>query len=200
MNCMKLLTYREVQRSSMPLCQLQRSSHEEYLGQTLLTGTHGECCCDLQGCQRLHEQCLSHLVPLHQLSTFRCSMPLGESGLALLVAAAGSTLRLLEAESIEVQVAEPHAPPAPGPAAGAAAYAAAAAHAGGLLGAGGSSGSGSLGHLGPQLVALQVLQLRRVTSASPHLWQMAPRLTSLVVWGEASNTGLIRYGVCEQLQ
>lgn len=115
-------------------------------------------------------------------------MPLTESGLALLVAAAGHTLQLLEADCIEIQHADPHAQPAPGGAAGAPAG---GAHAGGGLGLSGGSGSG-FGQLGPQLLALKVLQLRRVTSGSPHLWQLAPRLTSLVVWGEASNTGLIR--------
>jgi hypothetical protein len=65
---------------------------------------------------------------------------------------------------------------------------------GGALGYSGGSGSG-FGQLGPQFPALRVLQLRRVTSGSPHLWQLAPRLTSLVVWGEASNTGLIRWAV-----
>lgn len=60
-----------------------------------------------------------------------------------------------------------------------------------MLGFSGGSGS-AFGQLGPQLPVLQVLRLRRVTSGSPQLWQLTPALTSLVVWGEASNTGLIR--------
>jgi hypothetical protein len=147
----------------------------------------------LQGCHRLREQCLSHLVSLHQLSTFRCSMPLSESGLGLLVTAASHTLHFLECDCIEVQQADPHAHPAPAAAgAGAQGGTAGGAHGGGALGHSGGSGS-TFGQLGPQLLALHILRLRRVTSGSPHLWQLAPRLTSLVVWGEASNTGLIRY-------
>lgn len=111
-------------------------------------------------------------------------MLLSESGLTLLVAAAGHTLQVLEADCIEVQHADPHAQPG-GHAGGA------GAHAGAALGFSGGSGSG-FGQLGPQLLALKVLRLRRVSSGSPHLWQLAPRLTSLVVWGQASNTGLIR--------
>lgn len=138
---------------------------------------------ELQGCLGLREQCLSHLVSLHHLSTFRCSMLLSESGLTLLVAAAGHTLQVLEADCIEVQHADPHAQ--------AGGHAGAGAHAGAAPGSSAGSGSG-FGQLGPQLLALKVLRLRRVSSGSPHLWQLAPRLTSLVVWGQASNTGLIR--------
>lgn len=150
----------------------------------------------LQGCHRLREQCLSHLVSLHQLSTFRCSMPLSESGLGLLVTASSHTLHFLECDCIEVQHADPHAHPAPAAAgAGAPGGSAGGAHGSGALGYSGGSGGG-FGQLGPQLLALHALRLRRVTSGSPHLWQLAPRLTSLVVWGEASNTGLIRWVGC----
>jgi len=156
-----------------------------------------------QGCHRLREHSLSHLGSLHQLSTFKCSFALSETGLSLLISAAGPRLRMLHADCIEVVPADHHGPqqhaPGPGAAPGAAsALAGPAAGAGGLAGGlAGSSGSGSgggFGQLGPQLPALQVLQLRRITSVSPQLWQLAPSLTSLVVWGEASNTGLIRCG------
>lgn len=156
---------------------------------------------ELQGCHRLREHSLSHLGSLHQLSTFKCSFALSETGLSLLISAAGPRLRMLHADCIEVVPADHHGPqqhaPGPGAAPGAAsALAGPAAGAGGLAGGlAGSSGSGSgggFGQLGPQLPALQVLQLRRITSVSPQLWQLAPSLTSLVVWGEASNTGLIR--------
>jgi hypothetical protein len=48
------------------------------------------------------------------------------------------------------------------------------------------------GQLGPQLPGLRALVLRRLPSSSPQLWQLAPGLTSLVVWGEANNAGLAR--------
>lgn len=105
---------------------------------------------------------------------------------------------MLHADCIEVVPADHHIQQqhAPGPGGAAGALTGPAAGAGGLAGGlAGSSGSGSgggFGQLGPQLPALQVLQLRRITSVSPQLWQLAPGLTSLVVWGEASNTGLIR--------
>ncbi|WIA15536.1 hypothetical protein OEZ85_002170 [Tetradesmus obliquus] len=48
------------------------------------------------------------------------------------------------------------------------------------------------GQLGPQLPGLRVLVLRRLPSSSPQLWQLAPGLTSLVVWGEGNNAGMAR--------
>ncbi|WIA35739.1 hypothetical protein OEZ86_004140 [Tetradesmus obliquus] len=112
---------------------------------------------ELQGCHRLREAALTQLIHLHQLACFRCSMPLTESGLSLLVAAAGSRLALLEADSIEIGSAGP-----------------------------------LFGQLGPQLPGLRVLVLRRLPSSSPQLWQLAPGLTSLVVWGEGNNAGMAR--------
>uniref|UniRef100_A0A383V4C9 F-box domain-containing protein n=1 Tax=Tetradesmus obliquus TaxID=3088 RepID=A0A383V4C9_TETOB len=169
---------------------------------------------ELQGCHRLREAALTQLIHLHQLACFRCSMPLTESGLSLLVAAAGSRLALLEADSIEIVNAEAHptavttaagaggaagaaavalnaaAPPAlPAAAAGGAAAAAAAAAAG--PDRQGSAGP-LFGQLGPQLPGLRVLVLRRLPSSSPQLWQLAPGLTSLVVWGEGNNAGMAR--------
>lgn len=71
--------------------------------------------------------------------------------------------------------------------------AAAGGAAGGAVGGGlQAAGSGGFGQLGPQLPALRVLQLRRLPSSCPPLWQLAPGLTSLVVWAEANNAGLTR--------
>lgn len=131
-------------------------------------------------------------------------MPLTESGLAVLVATAGSRLAVLEAGSIEILMADPHptlaaavavAVAAAGGAAPAAAAVAPAAAGGGATAAAASlshAGSGGFGQLGPQLPALRVLQLRWLPSSCPPLWQLAPGLTSLVVWGGANNAGLAR--------
>jgi hypothetical protein len=137
---------------------------------------------------------------LHRLSHFKCSLTLTESGLPLLAGAVGSRLQLLQADCIKVAPADLHtglgllvAPPA----AAAAQHhtgggVAAAGAAGGSLVPGGAGGSGTFGQLGPQLPALRVLQLRRLGSSSPQLWQLAPNLTSLMVWGETNNAGLTR--------
>lgn len=138
-------------------------------------------------------------------------MPLTESGLAVLVATAGSRLAVLEADSIEIVVADPHPALAAavaaagghifaGQAPAAAATPAAAASTAAVAGGGGvaaaasltPAGSGGFGQLGPQLPALRVLQLRWLPSSCPPLWQLAPGLTSLVVWGGANNAGLTR--------
>lgn len=132
-------------------------------------------------------------------------MPLTESGLSTLVAVAGSRLTLLEADSIEIAVAEAHA------AVIGAAAAAAGGHMHGLgvnataaaavmppaAGAAAAvpperTASANFGQLGPQFPALRALVLRRLLSSSPQLWQLAPGLTSLVIWGEANNAGLAR--------
>jgi hypothetical protein len=143
----------------------------------------------LQGCSRLRESCLAQLLQLHSLVVLTTSMALSEGGLAHIAAAAGTRLALLQADTVEA---------ADGAAAAAAVAATAApsaftGHSSSSIGGGqGGSGSGAFGQLGPQLPALRVLQLRRLPSVSPVLWQLAPRLTELVVSGEASNAGLSR--------
>lgn len=209
-------------------------------------------------------------MSLHQLTCFRCSMQLTETGLSILASTAGSRLVVLEADSIEVLLGDQHpagkllilqysicwmdssnwaicshvqqltvclwpiacnchtkllpkflhvyihpagghvlpAHPAPQPAAPAAGFPSATAAFAHATTAHGSihtstasassasalshAGSGSLGQLGPQLPALRVLRLRRLPSGCPPLWQFAPGLMSLVVWGEANNAGLTR--------
>ena len=136
-------------------------------------------------------------------------MPLTEVGLSVLVAIAGSKLAILEADSIEILVPDAHAAPggqalALGALAAAAAVPAAAGPpaAAGLAAAAPAlllshAGSGSFGQLGPQLPALRALQLRWLPSSCLPLWQLAPGLTSLVVWGGANNAGLTRYATVQ---
>jgi hypothetical protein len=50
---------------------------------------HPHCPQCVQGCPRLREVGLGHLINLHNLSCFRCSMALTEAGLGLLVSSAG---------------------------------------------------------------------------------------------------------------
>lgn len=136
-------------------------------------------------------------------------MPLTETGLSILVATAGSKLAILEADSIEIVMQDGHGMAGGQALGGLAAVVAVPAAAGPPAAAGyatalpaislSHAGSGSFGQLGPQLPALRALQLRWLPSSCPPLWQLAPGLTSLVVWGGANNAGLTRYAAVQLL-